>query len=145
MGRRRTYRPLQSDPWEGQPDLRVSTAERSEVADTLSTHYAEGRLDAAEFNERVDRAMAAKTRADLAGLLDDLPADPADALPAPVRRRTRSPLVLLVLVVLLVASSSWWWLTPHVPWVLVALGVAWLWHRSHRHQYGPPGPARLPR
>ena len=46
----------------GQPDLRVSDAERSEVADRLAEHYGEGRLDEAEFNERVDQAMRAKTR-----------------------------------------------------------------------------------
>ena len=33
----------------------------------------DGRLDAAEFKERLDQAMSAKTRADLAGLLTDLP------------------------------------------------------------------------
>ena len=57
--------------------MRVSDAERSEVADLLAKHYAEGRLDQVEFNERVDRAMKAKTRADFRGLLDDLP-DGAD-------------------------------------------------------------------
>ncbi|HSZ42376.1 MAG TPA: DUF1707 domain-containing protein [Trebonia sp.] len=53
--------------------MRVSDAERAEVADRLATHYSDGRLDKAEFDERVARAMSAKTRADLNGLFDDLP------------------------------------------------------------------------
>ena len=53
--------------------LRVSDAERQEVADRLGEHFAEGRLDQAEFDERAGRAMSAKTRADLSGLFDDLP------------------------------------------------------------------------
>jgi hypothetical protein len=53
--------------------IRVSDAERAEVTDRLATHYSDGRLDKAEFDERVARAMSAKTRADLNGLFDDLP------------------------------------------------------------------------
>jgi DUF1707 SHOCT-like domain len=53
--------------------IRVSDAERSAVAELLGQHYADGRLDQAEFDERVGRTMAAKTRGDLAGLFDDLP------------------------------------------------------------------------
>src|ERR1700733_15523156 len=54
-------------------DLRISDAERSEVADLLSKHYGDGRLDQAEFNERLDLAMKAKTYKDLSGLFADLP------------------------------------------------------------------------
>jgi hypothetical protein len=53
--------------------IRVSDAERADVADRLAAHYSDGRLDRAEFDERVARAMSAKTRADLNGLFDDLP------------------------------------------------------------------------
>jgi Flp pilus assembly protein TadB len=64
----------------GGGDLRASDAERAEVADRLSRHYQDGRLDQAEFNERLDRAMNAKTRGDFSGLFYDLPdlQDPAD-------------------------------------------------------------------
>src|SRR5215831_4290211 len=55
------------------PNVRVSHAERTEVTDGLSKHYADGRLDEEEFNERLDRAMKAKTRSDLDGVFDDLP------------------------------------------------------------------------
>jgi hypothetical protein len=53
--------------------IRVSDAERAEVTDRLAVHYSDGRLDRTEFDERVARAMSAKTRADLNGLFDDLP------------------------------------------------------------------------
>jgi hypothetical protein len=55
------------------PDLRVSDAERTEVAERLGHHYSDGRLNQDEFNERVERAMGAKTQSDLTGLFDDLP------------------------------------------------------------------------
>ena len=82
--------------------LRVSDAERNEVADRLAAHFGDGRLDQAEFDERVSRAMAAKTRGDLEGLFDDLP-DPGPAgasgmgssadpsVPYRVRRRHGGP------------------------------------------------------
>jgi hypothetical protein len=53
--------------------IRVSDAERTEVADRLAAHLGEGRLGQAEFDERVAQAMSAKTRGDLRGLFDDLP------------------------------------------------------------------------
>src|ERR1700760_4706930 len=54
-------------------DLRVSDAERKAGADQLSKHFADGRLDQAEFDERLSQAMNAKTYRDLDGLLTDLP------------------------------------------------------------------------
>jgi hypothetical protein len=63
--------------WPG-ADMRVGDAERAEIADRLARHFSDGRLDEAEFGERLDRAMRAKTMADLSGLLSDLPgAEPA--------------------------------------------------------------------
>jgi hypothetical protein len=69
------------------PGIRVSDAERAEVADRLSRHYGDGRLDEAEFSKRLDQAMGAVTQADLAGLFADLPdGDPA----GPARPRGRA-------------------------------------------------------
>jgi hypothetical protein len=80
----------------GWPDsqMRVGDAERSAIADRLAKHFSDGRLDEAEFNDRLDRAMRAKTMADLTGLLSDLP-DAEDAqpqLPAGGRRHERKML-----------------------------------------------------
>ena len=63
--------------------LRASDDERNAVADKLSRHYAEGRLDEVEFKNRLDTAMSATTRGDLNGLFDDLPRLPSEPPPPP--------------------------------------------------------------
>ena len=55
-------------------DLRASDADRQAVGDILRNALDEGRLDLHEYDERLQRAYAAKTYADLKGLLTDLPA-----------------------------------------------------------------------
>jgi GntR family transcriptional regulator len=62
--------------------LRVSDAEREAVCDRLAGHFAAGRLDQAEFDDRVAQAMSAKTRADLRGLFADLSETGAPAGPS---------------------------------------------------------------
>ena len=61
--------------------LRVSDADRQAVTDRLSQHFADGRLDQAEFDDRVGRAMSAKTRGDLRELFADLSETGAPAVP----------------------------------------------------------------
>ncbi len=67
-----TTRALRRASWPG-ADMRVGDAERAEIADSLAKHFSDGRLDEPEFSERLDKAMRAKTMADLSGLLSDLP------------------------------------------------------------------------
>lgn len=55
------------------PRGRVSDAERTQVTDALSDQFAKGRLDLDEFDKRLDHALQAKTRADLAAALSDPP------------------------------------------------------------------------
>ncbi|HEY1641898.1 MAG TPA: DUF1707 domain-containing protein [Streptosporangiaceae bacterium] len=59
------------------PAIRASDADRDRVLAQLSSHYQDGRLTTAEFDERSSQALAARTMGDLAGLLTDLPAGPA--------------------------------------------------------------------
>lgn len=54
-------------------DLRVGDAEREATADRLRTAHAEGRLDADELQERIDRCLKAKTGRELRELVADLP------------------------------------------------------------------------
>jgi GntR family transcriptional regulator len=61
--------------------LRVSDAEREAVTGRLAEHFAAGRLDQAEFDDRAGRAMSAKTRADLRGLFADLSETGAPTVP----------------------------------------------------------------
>ena len=53
--------------------LRVGDVEREAAADTLRGHYVQGRLDGDEFQQRLERCLAAKTYADLDPLFTDLP------------------------------------------------------------------------
>src|SRR5580698_8511579 len=97
-----------SGRWMGEradADLRASDAERNEVADRLSRHFADGRLDQIEFKARLDRAMGATTRGDLGGLFDDLPALGTETTPTSPRRRRFPPLVLAIVAFVLFAAA----------------------------------------
>jgi hypothetical protein len=119
--------------------LRVSDAERNEVADMLSAHFADGRLDQAEFKDRLDAAMAAKTQGDLAGLFDDLPPLASGSPPLPPRRRRRLAPVLCMVALLALAAGSTVssWRVVHVPWLLLGAVVFFIWARSGRRHRRP--------
>jgi hypothetical protein len=75
-----------------EPDdsLRVSDAERDAVLRTLGDHAAVGRLTLDELEDRSGRALAAKTRGELATLTSDLPREAGQASElstAPSRRK----------------------------------------------------------
>ena len=53
--------------------MRAADADRQAVADRLRAALDEGRLDLHEYDERLQRAYAAKTYGELDGLLADLP------------------------------------------------------------------------
>jgi Domain of unknown function (DUF1707) len=53
--------------------VRACDAKREAVAGRPAEFFAAGRLDQGEFDDRVGRAMSAKTRADLSALFADLP------------------------------------------------------------------------
>jgi hypothetical protein len=55
------------------PRIRASDDDRDRTATLLREHHAAGRLDAEEFNERLDQTFAAKTVGELDELLSDLP------------------------------------------------------------------------
>ncbi|ALG08155.1 DUF1707 domain-containing protein [Kibdelosporangium phytohabitans] len=56
------------------PDLvRIGTQERDEALSVLGDHFAQGRLPIAEYDDRVQKAVDAETRADLRPLFADLP------------------------------------------------------------------------
>lgn len=146
------------------PGMRISDAERAEVADRLSRHYGDGRLDQAEFSRRLDQAMHAVTQADLSGLFDDLPPDspegadgagPEPSGPEPARKsgaatgaprgacrvhRQRSlsraiALALFVIIAVIVGRA-----VSHLflPWILIAV-LAFVWlnsdaRRRRRHR-----------
>ena len=54
-------------------EMRVSDAEREAAAAELREHFASGRLNQDELNDRLSAAFAAKTRGDLNAIFTDLP------------------------------------------------------------------------
>jgi hypothetical protein len=116
----------------------------------LSKHYQDGRLDQSEFNERLDRAMNAKTRADFTGLFADLPDLPDDQpsqngqrSPTPVRiprnrpRPTLSQLVTIAGIVIVAIIFTHTVLHSTLLWVMVAV-LAFLWLRKEEHRRRRP-------
>ena len=69
-------------------EIRVSDAEREAVLKVLGEHAAIGRLTLDELEERSGKALAAKTRGELAKLTADLPGGELTR-PAPSRRPVR--------------------------------------------------------
>jgi hypothetical protein len=136
------------------PDMRASDAERDVIVADLGQHFQDGRLDHAEFDQRVTAALAARTRGQLDTLLADLPpAAPAPASgrvpqgqPGPPggRRRVLAflPLALAVLFITAAASHGWhhggaggW---PYAPfgflWLVVPVLAVRLWIRGTRRR-----------
>jgi hypothetical protein len=66
-------------------DMRASDSDRDAVVSDLSEHFQAGRLTAGEFDQRMGRALAARTWGELRNLLADLPA-PSLAPQAPAAR-----------------------------------------------------------
>jgi hypothetical protein len=112
-------------------DVRASDRERERSASRLRDHAGEGRLDVDELAERLDRAYAARTRAELDALTADLPdADPAEggSRPTPVRPHPgRGDLrgqvtafvavnVLLVAVWAVTGAGYFWPVWPMLGW-----------------------------
>lgn len=123
-------------------NLRISDAEREAAVTALGEHYAAGRLTREEYDERADRALAARTAAEVTTLFTDLPAPHPYApsasgrpggsprpsyRPAAVQRGSRLPFLPLLLVVIGLAVLL---KAPFL--VLLVLGALWF-SRSRRH------------
>jgi hypothetical protein len=94
------------------PAVLASDAERERVTDRLREAAAEGRLTLAEADERQASAYAARTRAELAPLVADLPAPPRPSRP---RRGPMTPRARRIFTVHAAVTAA----------VVVALVVAW--------------------
>jgi Domain of unknown function (DUF1707) len=118
--------------------LRVSDADRDAALAELSEHFETGRLTSDELDERIGRAIRARTGQDLADLMADLPA--ADrgqptgtgtgAGLAGRRMLTAALVVTLAAIVtaaIVAASLTRWhghgFVVPG--WVIVAAFIAW--------------------
>jgi len=60
-----------------QPGMLCAATDRERTIDVLKAAFGEGRLSKEEFDSRCSRVLAARTYADLAAIVADLPAGPA--------------------------------------------------------------------
>jgi hypothetical protein len=108
--------------------LRVGDQERDAVAEILRRRHVEGRLDAEEFNTRIDRCLAAKTYADLDQLIADLPLAPGGSQVGYPRWRPWPggfALLPLVVIAIAVAGGHAWIAIPVIFFIIRPL----LWRR----------------
>jgi Flp pilus assembly protein TadB len=113
--------------------LRASDADREAVADRLHQAAVEGRLEPDELEERLHRALRARTYGELRRLVADLPGRPARSgtglTVAQVAFRVVLALVALAAVVTVLAVMAVWW---------IAWFVLWLTLRPHRYGWASP-------
>ncbi|WP_406008689.1 DUF1707 domain-containing protein [Streptomyces sp. NBC_00637] len=81
---------MTDDAAPGLPELRASDADRERVAEVLRDALAEGRLDMAEFEERLEETYKARTYGELAPITRDLPV--AGITPPPAVSLHKGPL-----------------------------------------------------
>ena len=117
---------------------RLSDAERDEAISALADAYADGRLTAAEFDERMAAASAARFAADLDRLFGDLPPRPATPVPAAAPQRPRRaafPLGLVPIAAVLAVLAI-----IGMPWFLLPMVVFWFaWGGPRRAAWQQPG------
>ena len=133
--------------------MRVADADRELVAGRLQSAHAEGRLELAEFDERVRQAWAARTYGELDRLTADLPSGglaPRAVTPrtAPVDEPSKggkggrravvaawlsvSLINLLIWAVVSLSTLEWiypWWIWVAGPWGAVLL-AGWITERA---------------
>jgi hypothetical protein len=118
--------------------MRASDADRAAMAERLRQHYTEGRLDAQEYDERIDRCYAAKTVGELDELFMDLPRSaPRDSEPErgyrgyrgglpPWRFAAIAAVIVALVVISVVTGAHLFWLA----WPLFFIfGPFGLWRR----------------
>lgn len=130
--------------------MRAADTDRERVAEKLRAAHNEGRLDLAEYDERVQQAWAARTYGELEAITADLPRAAPPVAPAtrhevrPPRRQGRggraavaawasvSVINLLIWALVSLASMSWdvypWWVWVAGPWGAVLL-AGWIGER----------------
>ena len=118
-------------------EMRASDSDRDAVVSDLSEHLQAGRLTAGEFDERMGRALAARTWGELRALLADLPATrlapPAPAArsfsaqPRPLSGRCAPPLIAVLAgigiataVLVNVTHGGWGFIWLLLPVLLIA-------------------------
>lgn len=109
-----------------QTQLRIGHAERERTVEELKQHTHDGRLELHEFEERVGRAYAAKTQADLTALTTDLPPLHPVYDRSPHGRRSRGGRGFAYYASM---AALWWYLSLSVlmifVWAISGTGFFW--------------------
>jgi hypothetical protein len=117
---------LISSPGSG---IRASDADRERTSELLRRHHLEGRLDASEFQERLEWCLRAKTLGELRALSVDLPGEDSGqvwrAIPGLSRPAWWLAIAATVITALIVASA----LTER-PLFFPAVPILFLWLRG---------------
>jgi Domain of unknown function (DUF1707) len=131
--------------------LRVGDKERDAVIEILRQRHVEGRLDADEFQARLDCCLAAKTYAELDELIADFPREDAE------RERGRHPrtwrplplpfvLVPVALIVAIAVGAQLAWFAVPLLFFLVIRPLLWrAWGGYGRGVSWACGPRRATR
>jgi Domain of unknown function (DUF1707) len=109
--------------------LRVGDRERDAVTEILRQRHVEGRLDAEEFQTRLDRCLTAKTYGELDALIADFPAEERE-LPriewiGRLRPSPFLPLAVVLFVVLLAGGGHIGWVAVPLLFFFVIRPLAW--------------------
>ena len=131
-------RPTQNAP------LRIGDAERDRAIAALGDHFAAGRLNAEEFEQRVDQAIKARFNSDLEPLFVDLPRTVEPTMDSRSHHRQDAhlawspvvwfaPLIVICAVVAAVILSAPWLVWMFL-WVFLITGF----FRHRRRHFGPP-------
>ncbi|HEV2772248.1 MAG TPA: DUF1707 domain-containing protein [Thermoleophilaceae bacterium] len=135
-------RPQRTLSGPGGPHVLASDRERERAVALLRDGGAEGRLTPQELEERVERALGARTRGELASVIGDLPDAAAATKPASgvhggrsdMRRQVAiyAAVNLLLVVVWAISGAGYFWpIWPLLGW---GLGLA-----KHRVRHGAAG------
>ncbi len=129
--------------------MRASDADREQIADRLRNAAAEGRLLASELEERIARALRARTYGELDAIVADLPHGQTAPQPRGDAVRLMKPAMALavaiplaIVAVAIVAAAAIFVLSGMAATWFVWVFLAWFvfGHRRphHRHRRRPP-------
>jgi hypothetical protein len=127
------------------PDLRAADADRERIAERLRQSHAEGRLDLAEFQQRLERCYESKTIGELRELVSDLPRQDEDTGRSVGWSRAWRwrllPLAPILIALILVSAATghehhffWLW----IPLVFLFWRMSW-WRRRRSWAGGRRG------
>ena len=87
--------------------LYASRFDRVQVIGTLKAAFVQGRLTEDEYDARVSKASASRTHADLAALIDDIPAGSVTARP-PTANDARIGVCVIIAAATVLGLLLWW-------------------------------------